>query len=540
MSFRDVGGMGEDELTKWLKSIGLIPNRAEYDKGSWDFFVQWPATHGNNEGITSLDRLSAPLSCWIQVKSSDAGRPPGLKLSNWRHLCLTGLPAFILLINFDGGITPKSACLIHVDKGWVSKTLERLRALPSEEGLSLHKHEMNVSWNTTDELKPPYPESLRERIETIVGTDPALYFERKQAWIREVGYETDGAGMHIKLSIHPDRERSAEDRLVDLALGLIDELPASSEDIEEVRFGISKPYGSGHPQEITVKLGAFVGERVVLSLREATGTRIAQLEGEFFNPLAAIPSLRKESLRFRFKTEYADFFLHGTSNRLQFRAREISLEDELAVGKIGNYADFVRALRDKEKDSLVLIIQFDGSPPISLSIGRPIFGETLPSDTVFEQASADAWFIARNFNLSPETKVTARELHSFSRHLEGCRMLLEATGASDIVTLQGDVNADAPPLEVQLGTSVVAPAFVGKILVVVGIAVYGRVSYGESLANNRKAFYVRDPSMKVVVKEVADDATGRTHSMRVYHERIRKWMKEHRIDVLPMEEFDPA
>ncbi|NNB88189.1 hypothetical protein [Corallococcus exiguus] len=537
MTPRDVGGMGEDEFRKWLKSVGLIPNKPEYDKGGWDFFVQWPVPQGTAENTLSLDQLPKPISCLIQVKSSDTGRTPEIKLSNWRHLCLDALPSFILLLNFGGGISPQTVHLIHMDEKWISKTLEKLRNLPASESGNLHKISMKLSPTDADQINPPYPEALRNKIEAIIGSDPAKYFEQKQRWIKDVGFDPNESRFSLTLTVSSEGDKNAEDKLVDLALGQIEDLSAIRSEIEEIRFGIPKPWSTSDPRDMAIKFIRFSGEKIKLSLRDQSGARYAQVEGEFLSPLAIFPFLKKESLRVRIKTKYADFILGPASRRFQFRSNSIDLDEEMALREIGNYADLVATLRDNSVPNLRIHVQFKEGRQFSLGIGHPNFGEPTPLDLEFEKAAADAWSIARSLNLDPETMVTARELHGFSQHLGTVRSLLDAQETTPSISLHGRAESDFSP-DSLIGAALTTATFIGKTLIVVGAAVYGQPARTETPACDQSAFHIQSPIVKIVLREIIDNASEDNHPMAPYSERVVSWMLSQGIQPLPIEGDD--
>jgi hypothetical protein len=451
MSFRNVGGMGEAALEQWAHEVGIIPNRVQVDKGGWDFFLQWPSVHNRSTRPTSLDHLPSSISCIVQVKATDTGASPDIELSNWARLCNLPFPAFILFLKFARKKSPKEVYLIHVGEKWISQTLSRLRELPQRLASKLHKHTMRLTWEGTDKINPPSGAALKARIEELVGPNPATYVARKTKWREESGYEE--GRFHATLLLNAGTDTYAEDRLVNFALGMTEELPVTLDKLQETRFGISKSVKPTLPREISLKIPALRPTgHPILTFAKKTGEHIARISSDFFDPRSVFPFLAPERLRFRFKTRLADFIVvTSEARRIQIRPRTPELDVPVKLEEVGNLADLMIALRREARSQgsgLRLSVHISDKETIHVDLSPPKLGNAAPEDIALEQAASDAWRIGRIVGLSPDTPVTMRELQAFGSHSSSCRTLLDPAG--EAFTLQGNAPQDAPE-NIELG-----------------------------------------------------------------------------------------
>src|ERR1051325_6434199 len=115
---RNVGKIGESALDGWVGDAGITANRVSQDETGWDFLLEFPLSQRDLiESRLPLDKEPAPLQCFVQVKSTDD--KPGkwdIKLSNWVRFVKNLVPAFFLILEFDGKSSCQRAFLVHVDE----------------------------------------------------------------------------------------------------------------------------------------------------------------------------------------------------------------------------------------------------------------------------------------------------------------------------------------------------------------------------------------------------------------------------------------
>ena len=129
MALRNLGEMGERTLGLWASQVGISANKSDPDKTGWDFFLELPLELDASETVTvPLDKVARSIQCLVQVKSTD--RQPKqrqVKLSNWQKMVMSPLPAFFLVLEFDGKDRCQRAYLVHVGAEHIRRVLKRLR-----------------------------------------------------------------------------------------------------------------------------------------------------------------------------------------------------------------------------------------------------------------------------------------------------------------------------------------------------------------------------------------------------------------------------
>jgi len=143
---RDVGTLGELKLEEWCAQIGITANRVQRDRTGWDNLLEFPLLpHIQPPSNIPLDICLQPLQCFVQVKSTDdrCGRW-SVKMDNWTRFIKSPIPAFFLVFEYDGKNLCQRAYLVHVDKIYIKKVLEKLRKISSKNKKLLHKKKITV------------------------------------------------------------------------------------------------------------------------------------------------------------------------------------------------------------------------------------------------------------------------------------------------------------------------------------------------------------------------------------------------------------
>ncbi len=223
MSKRDLGNLGESEFEKWCSHKGITVNRSINDKKGWDFFIQSTPDDIEKPNIESL----------IQVKSTEAEKIKiPIKLTNWKNLSTTSLPAFFLILKYGASENPEKAYLVHVDRSSIIRTLTALRRMNvKNQAHKISKKTYQIQMNKAIELSKPFSDSFKNEIEKIIG-DPLKYREEKQHIITR-----SGASKLRKVMISTQNNRPED--IIDWLLGL-KKIEIKSIEEYSTRFGIEK------------------------------------------------------------------------------------------------------------------------------------------------------------------------------------------------------------------------------------------------------------------------------------------------------------
>jgi len=193
VTLRDVGKRGEGILQSWASEEDASLTKTDDDRWGWDFLLEFPIQR-TSVGAEP-DKEEEVYRCLIQVKStSSSDRSCQVKMSNWRRLVETPLPAFFLVLRFDSVRACREAFLVHVGEDEISKVLRKARELGvAGEGDRLHKHTLVLQWCDEQRLPGTTGQALLDGIRRLIGPSPADYSKRKLGLRERVGYDAANA-----------------------------------------------------------------------------------------------------------------------------------------------------------------------------------------------------------------------------------------------------------------------------------------------------------------------------------------------------------
>ncbi|WP_313620667.1 hypothetical protein [Achromobacter sp.] len=228
---RDLGQMGENSLQLWCSQVGLTANGSRIDRTGWDFVVEFPFHHVS--GPTRVHE--AAIECKVQVKATDnRDRKWQIKLSNLRRLITAPMPAFILILEFDGKKDVQRAFLVHIDEELISRTLERIHELETVQKVSNHhKRTLTIQYGDQHAVPALDGEGLKSKIESHVPEGLNSYVAWKNNHLKTTGFENGFA----QITFQTD---SKEDLLglIDVSLGLKRSVRVTQFRESKLRFGI--------------------------------------------------------------------------------------------------------------------------------------------------------------------------------------------------------------------------------------------------------------------------------------------------------------
>jgi len=228
---RDLGQMGENSVHLWCSQVGLTANGSRIDKTGWDFVIEFPFQ--NLIGPAHVHE--AAIECKMQVKATDnRDRKWQIKLSNLRRLITAPMPAFIMILEFDGKRDAQRAFLIHVDKELISRTLERIHELETvKKDSAHHKRTLTIQYGDHHLVPSLDGEGLKAKIESYVSDGMHVYVARKNTHLETTGFENGFAQITFQTG-------SQEDLLglIDVSLGLKRSAKVTQFRESKLRFGI--------------------------------------------------------------------------------------------------------------------------------------------------------------------------------------------------------------------------------------------------------------------------------------------------------------
>lgn len=456
---RDLGKMGEDTVSLWCSSVGLVANSSQIDKNGWDFFVEFPQK--NNTDLP-VDLLPPPIECKIQVKSTDnKSKKNQVTVSNLNKLVKAQLPCFFCFIEFDGKDTAQSAYLVHVGKQIIKKTLKRIRKLDIEgKGNELNKHSVTIKYSKKNQLTELGGGSLKKEILRHISNGQQKYNEQKNNLLHTLGFE-EGHGQFTVTIKGEDPINS----IVDLTLGIQTKTKVDSFTGHHKRFGIlsKAPF-------IDVKNGLLSISKVkpfsmaTVAIKESEFSPAISFEVEFYStPLNQFVS--KKYFKFRLKNNFfemvfAPFANIGTYNFSIDRWKKYSLRE---------LRDILKCLvLFRNSETLILTISPENHPSIS---GKFSVNEEIEDWSEVLDLSEKCLLICKEFELKETTKISVNEMLSFSESINTYHMAQTCEPSSVFVEFEADIESDDQEMTVAcmfVLSTVVGENSMGRLVAFIG------------------------------------------------------------------------
>ena len=434
MGKRNVGAMGEHQLSMWASDAGITANRVEQDETGWDHFLEFPLPRASRS--VPLDTQPKPLQCLLQVKATDGrAKRVSVKLDNWLRLVKTSLPAFFLVMEFDRKPTCQRAYLVHVGEERIREVLHRLRELSvGSSAVSLHKRSLTLRYTSDDELPSLGGAGLEKAIRRHVGHDPDLYERTKRELIKSVGYEERLGELRLMMLLPAD---DAHGHLVDFALGRVDGLELAGGELRDVRFGIPAPEPKKtFPQGSVLRGGTFVQD-TVLRFRWKRGKQ-ARMKASVYSPRSVAGLVDHSALKVRITNPF--FELVATLTEEADAEIVMSLPDPDEPILLTELNDFAGFLLLNHEAGAVPGAQIDVRFTLAAAPDREIL-QRMPALPVSAELRAwaiavqNAWGVAEAFGIQEDSLVTQREIIRQADSLGGMRAALRADHGESSFTI---------------------------------------------------------------------------------------------------------
>ncbi len=443
---RDLGRLGEDVLKQWAHHSGIVLNPVQHDASGWDFLLEWPLPGGGGPNPTTLDHRPPPYQVLVQVKATDGDpRSWPIKLDNWLRLMATPLPAFFLLMYFDGSESCHRARLAHVSKEYISHVLKRLRELSASGGEdALHTRRLSLRASDGVKLQRANAASFEKSVRSLVGTDISAYMSEKLRLRETLGYEDTTAAIRFNFKVpeSSDPSKGAQDLLVDLALGLIKDIEIEGGEYTDVRFGIPAPT----PDRIFPKGSRFgLGDQSPIGggrliFEDATGRREI-IPVDMHMPTGVAQAVEKANLRIRFAGPFFDFVWGPWGGaKCTFHLRPPPDDERTPLLRYRPAATIIRLLGEAAADvAFNLEVEINGN---TVSNGSLTGFPALPApfrDWAGAVGAASA--VAAHFGIEHDVEVSPAEL----LHARDVLLLLQGLLAQDGREFSAQFHLDTAP-----------------------------------------------------------------------------------------------
>jgi len=490
---RDLGELGEATLKTWVAQVGVTANKASQDKRGWDFILEFPYEN-IKKNTQSFDKSINPMQSLIQVKSTDnnTGRL-SIKLSNWIRLVKTKLPAFFLILDFNGGNRCQKAYLIHVYKDEIKRVLKRIRKLSSKiDSLELNKKTLSLKWSDKDLISSLDGKGLTDSIAKHIG-DFDTYSMRKNELIEKIGYENEKGKITFNMNI-PDyyREDNFGEFWVDFTLGIIEDIEIEEGEIWDLRFGIPSPQPIKKLDPGTVFKSIPEHSEDVLLIREVrTGNEI-RIPVKVIVPAGIEKVAKKEDLKMLLKFPEGHIIIAPFKSEIKYK---INIPDPLEK--------FPYKKLDLIADIILFMKNIDGE--IELFLGTDSLGNGLvdskkiPEDFYkWAEKIKKISDIAKSFKIMDQLIVKPIELWQEKDKIKILNLLLSKEPIKDKIRFSFDANED-----ISEGERVCIPhvmnIFIGEFNLLIVSAFLGRIIPKETSA--KLDYLVEVEESKIIRKQ---------------------------------------
>lgn len=435
---RNVGGMGERHLGAWCDEVGITANPVERDKTGWDYMLEFPLPHALADGLHPLDLAPKPIRCLVQVKATDQSEPSiSVKLDNWLRMATETIPAFFLVMEYDGQPYPQRGYLVHVGELLIRAVLRRLREISTREPTTaLHRQTMAVPYGPADQLVTPDGLGLEQAIRHHVGDDPHAYEDQKRRLIRTAGYEEGLGELRVRMLLRAD---DPEAHLVDLALGRVNGIPIEGAEFRDVRFGVAAPtavpFGPGGELR-----GGQYRQDTVLRFR-ATNGAVARMRATVFSPKSVSGLVAPDSLRMRIANPFIDIVAGLTpETECTFSMCLPDSNELLPLADFSGFADFL-VLNQREGGAptyVELRFQLRGREVVQRIGAVQVIDELLTWANVIRAA----WTLADTVGLPQDMDVTQQQLLSQAQEIRAAAAALRGEAGLFVICTPEEL---APP-----------------------------------------------------------------------------------------------
>jgi hypothetical protein len=337
-----------------------------------------------------------------------------VKLDNWRHMVNAPMPAFFLVLEYDGMDLPQRAYLVHVGEALIRTVLLRLRELGnSVRSEDLHRRKLSFTAAPSDALAATNGEALLAAIRAHVPTGFDAYLTEKRKLLTGAGGEKGGRVIEAQALLPvTGADPHADKALVDWALGLTREMATEpGATVWDERFGIRYP----EPIDIIqtpLKLVAQPRDSGELRLQTSDGRASVAVRVELFTTGTVKGYLQDRSLRVRVVGRYLEALVTFSSPMtVQVSLETREPDEQQRLDDLLRFAQLVRLFEDAGGE-VTIDLTLDQRPDLRLSgiaFGVP---QSFLDDDAKELAATIqiAWRVARAFNVSPGVLTSVNQL----------------------------------------------------------------------------------------------------------------------------------
>lgn len=499
---RDLGLMGENTFSLWCADAGLVPNPSNVDKTGWDFFVEFPF----EKEVTSFPIHRPAFECKVQVKSTDkTDRRLQITLSNLRRLVTGQMPAFLVFIEFDGKEVAQRAFVVHVDNELITKVLRKLHKIEQSEGENkFHKRKMTIRYGDENRLEKANGDFLRRYFEDSIGDDISDYISKKRNHLEKAGYEEG----FKQITFQTKGEENLK-KLIDVSLGVAEEVELSSLSGMDIRFGVlsEDPRLASESGKLSMPNLKPTASGEITFKYDRLSTGLAYNCHVFNSPFNQMVS--EELKKIRIEGEFFQILMNPCTGTSSFN---FSFSERMELQELRKALKLLKLLSCLERP-IDVEVKLEGIPKINLKFSSTDQEFEFPQEL---EALDEAVNIIKIFDVEDSIHISLDELANFQSQIRQFSDIVSNSGSC--MKAEFSINeAGFDPSEdaacISLITAPIGSHIFGVICVIAGpVKIESENRYSLSSSNilierkivSRKGETVQDDVLTAEIKEIEE------------------------------------
>lgn len=409
---RDLGRLGENTFATWCSQVGLNANPSIIDNTGWDYYVEFPISENLN--INELHRSA--INCKVQIKATDKQeRKLAIKLSNLRQMATSQMPSFYLFLEFDGKSEVQKAFILHLDNNIIYKILKRIHEIEQGDSKNnLNTKTMTLKYSEINALKLLDGQCLKQSLLAYIGQDYSKYINDKSKFLKECGFE-DGYGK-VKFSIAG--ESSGIHHLIDLSLGLTQEINVQNLVNIEERFGIPSKKPNIEEDIATLKMGVIPPKKGKITFKEDNLSRVLTFDISFYNSPFSFYDYRKYT-KFRIVGEFFELMCEPYIGKTNYNLT-LGGDKRLEIKKLKDALALINLI-SRHNQTAIVELRIESFEPIVLDFKSKFVKRDLD---VFNEIIKKVLKICQKIEIYEDIDVSLNELYLHKQKIEQLYIIL--------------------------------------------------------------------------------------------------------------------
>lgn len=426
---RDLGKLGEYAFASWCAQVGLIANGSMIDKTGWDFYVEFPIS----QDISTKELHKPAFECKVQVKATDKrDRKLAITVSNLRRMATAPMPSFYIFLEFDGKNEVQTVFLVHMNNDLVYKILKKIREIEQgNKNKNLSKRTMTLHYGEENELNILDGKSLQTTLFHHIGESYSDYVTDKNKYLKECGFE-NGYGK-VKFSI--EGEDAGLPQLIDLSLGLTDEIDIQSFVNIEERFGIPSKKTNIELANAKLKVGVMAPQKGKIIFKEDKLSRSLTFDIDFYNSPFSFYDYRKYT-KFRIISSFFDMTCEPYASKCNYNFT-LGGDNWFELKELKDAVASINLL-SRDNQTVIMELRIENIGPLFFDIQSKFIKRDLE---IFDELLNKVLQICQHLDIYEKISISLNSLYSYREKIKQFHTLITQTAKCDF-RIDFELNSD--------------------------------------------------------------------------------------------------